>query len=103
MSAEARDRAIEVLTEELDQHAGSGADAAEWAVDALLAHPEVLRALAGDEMEPGRWWRVVAHGDRLWCETSNEDEARRALLMCPYDFPWLERLFERSEREWRRV
>lgn len=47
----ARDRAIEVVTEELDQHAGSAADAAEWAVAALCTVPGLLRALAG-EAEP---------------------------------------------------
>jgi hypothetical protein len=29
--------------------------------------------------EKGRWWRVVDPEGRLWCETSNEQEARRAV------------------------
>lgn len=27
---------------------------------------------------PGRWWRVM-RGEQVWCETSNEAEARRSM------------------------
>lgn len=32
---------------------------------------------------PTRWWRVLAADGSLWCETSDEDEARRALHTAP--------------------
>lgn len=55
--------------------------------------------------EPGRWWRVVYRSAedgklRLWCETSNEQEARDALKTCP-DGGLLQRSYERHETEWR--
>jgi hypothetical protein len=57
---------------------------------------EALREAA----EPGRWWRVIAGVDGgLWCETSDEDEAREA--MRPGDR--LERLYEARLTEWREV
>lgn len=31
------------------------------------------------EMQPGRWWRVLGTDDELWCETSDEDEARESM------------------------
>jgi hypothetical protein len=37
---------------------------------------------------------------RVWCETSNEQEARAALRTCPGEGV-LERLYERSDAEWR--
>lgn len=30
-----------------------------------------------DEYEPGRWYRVEDDDGRLWCETSDRDEAIR--------------------------
>ena len=30
-------------------------------------------------MEEGRWWRVIAPDGSLWCETSDEEEAREAV------------------------
>lgn len=58
--------------------------------------------------EPGRWWRVVyADGRRyadgrlaIWCETSNEQEARAAVGTCPGGGV-LQRIFEHHESEWR--
>lgn len=68
-------------------------------------------------MERTRWWRVTyADGRRfgpgqyagidlegllqVWCETSNEEEAREALQTCPSGgVLWC--LYERIEREWR--
>jgi hypothetical protein len=35
--------------------------------------------------ENDRWWRVVStSGTKLWCETSDEKEARAAMDECPY-------------------
>lgn len=50
-----------------------------------------------DGWEPGRWWRVTAPDGQLWCETSDEDEARRSVR--PGDT--LERLWRCVEEEWR--
>ena len=47
--------------------------------------------------EPGRWWRVIAPNGTLWCETSDEQEARDALR--PGDT--LFRQWQRTEQEWR--
>jgi len=49
------------------------------------------------DWEPGRWWRVVAPDGSLWCETSDEDEARAAVR--PGDE--LQRQWRRLEQEWR--
>jgi hypothetical protein len=49
------------------------------------------------EWEPGRWWRVLRNGT-VWCETSDEDEARAS--MSEGDTLW--RLYERHERRWTR-
>lgn len=49
------------------------------------------------EWTPGRWWRVVSADGSLWCETSDEDEARES--MRPGDT--LCRLWERHDSEWR--
>lgn len=31
------------------------------------------------DWQPGRWWSVWAPDGSLWCETSNEQEARDAM------------------------
>ena len=49
------------------------------------------------EFEPTRWWRVTAPDGSLWCETSDEAEARDAIR--PGDM--LSRLWQRIESEWR--
>jgi len=54
-----------------------------------------------------RWWRVVAKktpmqgvfSSGLWCETSDEEEAREAMTRCPYPCR-LERHQVRSEQRW---
>lgn len=51
----------------------------------------------GDGWEPGRWWRVVAPDGQLWCETSDEAEARGSVR--PGDT--LERLWRCVEEQWR--
>lgn len=51
------------------------------------------------EMQPGRWWRVIAPDGSLWCETSDEDEARTNTR--PGDT--LQRLWTHTENEWRTV
>jgi hypothetical protein len=47
--------------------------------------------------QPTKWWRVTAPDGSLWCETSNEQEARDAMR----SGDTLQRLYERSESEWR--
>lgn len=51
------------------------------------------------EWKPGRWWRVTAPDGSLWCETSDEDEARRS--MRPDDK--LYRSWYAEAEEWREV
>lgn len=46
--------------------------------------------------QPGRWWRVMRDG-QLWCETSNEQEARESMRAGDR----LERLWVRNDEEWR--
>jgi len=48
---------------------------------------------------PGRWWQVVAPDGTVWCETSDEREARSS--MRPGDTLWQEWRYERPG--WRRV
>lgn len=55
--------------------------------------------MQSSEWEPSRWRRVVAPDGSLWCETSDEDEARRA--MRPGDT--LQRLWVKNHSEWRAV
>jgi hypothetical protein len=69
------------------------------AIRTLLA--EALTARTG--LEPGRWWRVVYDGPgAVWCETSNEREAREALKTCPRGGV-LQLLWERTDQMWRPV
>lgn len=56
-----------------------------------------LKALIEGEWEPGRWWNVVGPDGKLWCGTSDEDEARSH--MRPGDE--LHRQWVRHETEWR--
>ena len=51
------------------------------------------------EWEPGRWWRVEGPDRELWCETSDEEEARES--MRPGDT--LYRLFEWRNKEFREM
>lgn len=44
-----------------------------------------------------RWWRVIDPDGSLWCETSDEDEARES--MRPGDT--LQSMWMREERQWR--
>lgn len=54
-----------------------------------------------DEWAVTRWWRVT-YDDGLWCETSDEDEARDALATAPGGNVRLERLWETvPRRQWR--
>lgn len=50
-----------------------------------------------DQLQPGRWWRVIAPDGSLWCETSDEEEARESVR--PGDR--LQRNYEFMVREWR--
>lgn len=66
---------------------------------ALLA---LGRASLAREMKPGRWWRVLLADGSLWCETSDEEEARAAFTAAPGRLPTIERQWYRSEEyEWR--
>lgn len=48
--------------------------------------------------EPSKWWRVLAPDGSLWCEISDEDEARDAVRAGDK----LQRLWEPVvESEWR--
>lgn len=48
--------------------------------------------------EATRWWRVVDPDGKLWCETSDEKEARKC--MRPGDTLW--RMYQNVERKWER-
>lgn len=50
-----------------------------------------------DAMTPGRWWRVLSADGELWCETSDEDEAREAMRSGDR----LQRIYETRLDEWR--
>ena len=54
------------------------------------------------EWGTGRWWRVIDPTKdwpaSVWCETSDEEEARDALKTCPGGV--LYRDYERCERKW---
>lgn len=59
------------------------------------------------EWELTRWWRVVRDvpdpgREDVWCESSDEDENRDAMKSAPYPAR-LERLWRRTEGEWRRA
>lgn len=64
-------------------------------IDALLAEVERL-----NEMVPGRWFRVMQPNGKLWCETSDEEEAREASKETGWP---LERLFVSQRSEWRPI
>lgn len=86
VTAPDREALREALRDELGRYFEQAVP--EWAVDALLALPEVAALLtaAKVEWEPGRWWRVVAPDGSVWCETSDEAEARES--MRPGDLLW---------------
>jgi hypothetical protein len=48
---------------------------------------------------PGRWWKILDAGGHLRCETSNEREAREAML--PGDK--LYRIYDRRDSYWELV
>jgi hypothetical protein len=59
------------------------------------------------EWKPGRWWRVTLPDGTLWMETSDPQEAQYGLIdedgerMGHPDGARIQRLWERSESEWR--
>lgn len=67
-----------------------------WPRGRLMVVPDT-RIDRMTDWKPTRWWRVTAPDGSLWCETSNEQEAREA--ECPGDA--IQRLYERVESEWR--
>ena len=73
-------------------------DAQRAAATAVDGPVRIIAGSAGsDGWEPGRWWRVTGPDGQLWCETSDEDEARARVR--PGDT--LERLWRCVEEEWR--
>lgn len=50
-----------------------------------------------------RWWRVMDADGRMWCETSDEKEARRALRDVPNKPGKLQQMFTQTTTvvEWR--
>jgi len=65
----------------------------------IVISEKMLEALAREEdkLEPGKWWQVLDPDGKLWCETSNEAEARENVR--PGDS--LHRLYEKADAEWR--
>jgi hypothetical protein len=51
------------------------------------------------EWWPTRWWRVVLKDGTLWCETSDEAEARERIPKGAK----LQHMFQKTKREWRNV
>jgi alkylated DNA nucleotide flippase Atl1 len=51
------------------------------------------------EFKACQWWRVVDADGTVWYETADESAARKALAVVPRGE--LQRLFKRTEREWR--
>ena len=49
-----------------------------------------------DDFKPTKWWHVLDSEGGLWCETSNETEARES--MRPGDE--LYRFYQRTESKW---
>jgi len=52
---------------------------------------------------PSRWWRVLMEDGTLFCETSNEQEAREAKAVLGRDGSKLQRLYTREQKEWKEV
>lgn len=86
-------------------------DAFDWEGIAATLTPEP-RPLSSTGWVAGRWWRVIhqayvaADGNPrrggVWCETSDEQEARAALLTAPSK-AWLQRSFTRTDTTWQEV
>lgn len=106
---------VGVLAEALAQHRGGTNHSGDWecscgkegpekshdahvaSVVAALPNIAIVPTIRGD-WAPGRWWRVIAPNNIVWCETSDELEARAAIR----DGDVLERLFDGPHlREWR--
>lgn len=73
-------------------------------VSLVMSHVKPLLKEIADltdaEFEPGRWWRVLAADDSLWCETSDEAEARSVMR----EGDRLERLWDaKPQSRWRQV
>lgn len=63
----------------------------------IAAEAERLRLELAGEWFPTRWWRVVLADGTVWCETSDEDEAREEVPKGAT----VQHLFEKHNREWR--
>ena len=49
-----------------------------------------------DDFQETNWWQVLDQQGRLWCETSNEEEARKSMRSGDV----LYRLYEKKESRW---
>jgi hypothetical protein len=87
------------LTEEVER-LRAARDEARGKVHVYAEEVERLRAERTVEREPGRWWRVM-RDDRLWCETSDEHEARESLRPGDKLYRWY--VYPVAEGEWRQV
>lgn len=48
------------------------------------------------DWEPTKWWRVIAPDGSVWCETSDEAEARSRMR----EEDTLERLYQTIQQQW---
>ena len=104
-----RDRGYALVTREQAARMERGPGVVPWEdhrralakADAELGELRVRIAQLEGEFEPGRWWRVTYAGG-VWCETSDERQAREALTACPSAGP-LQRLYSRTQSQWRDV
>ncbi|QSL99865.1 hypothetical protein SEA_AYOTOYA_2 [Gordonia phage Ayotoya] len=65
-------------------------------IEHLAGVVAAVAALPDGTDTPGRWFQVIAPDGSVWCETSDEEEARD--LVRPGDR--LRRLYERVDRRW---
>lgn len=56
-----------------------------------------------NEFTPGRWWSVRLDSDNsLWCETSDEQEARASILTAPSPCTLYRLYVTEPHEEWRK-
>lgn len=108
--SERRDEILNGVTNEVEYNDWTfleavGGDVDEQAiVDLVMRHVDPLlkeiEDLTDTEFEPGRWWRVLDPQGGIWCETSDEAEARSVMRKGDR----LERLWDaKPQSRWRRV
>lgn len=57
-------------------------------IETLRGDPALAAQALGAEVQPGRWWSVIAPDETLWLSSSSEREARDS--MRPGDTLWRE-------------